>query len=74
MRRAALTRWCGLAILLVLCAALSACGSKHDVLTPGAARPFTVVLDFFPNADHAALYSAITRGDSVPGALGSMAE
>ncbi len=26
-------------------------------------KPFTVVLDFFPNADHAALYSAIAHGD-----------
>ena len=63
MRRAAPARWCALAILLVLCPALSACGSKHDVLSPGSARPFTVVLDFFPNADHAALYSAIAHGD-----------
>ena len=28
-----------------------------------AAKPFTVMLDFFPNADHAALYSAIANGD-----------
>ena len=63
MRRAALARWRALAILLVLCPAFSACGSKHDVLSPVAARPFTVVLDFFPNADHAALYSAIAHGD-----------
>lgn len=43
--------------------ALSACGAKQDTLTAASAKPFTVVLDFFPNADHAALYSAIGDGD-----------
>jgi putative hydroxymethylpyrimidine transport system substrate-binding protein len=42
---------------------LSACGSKQDVISASGAKPFTVVLDFFPNADHAALYSAISHGD-----------
>jgi len=44
-------------------AALSACGSKQDTLTASGAKPFPVVLDFFPNADHAALYAAIAHGD-----------
>ncbi len=43
--------------------ALSACGAKQDTLTAASAKPFTLVLDFFPNADHAALYSAIGDGD-----------
>jgi putative hydroxymethylpyrimidine transport system substrate-binding protein len=43
--------------------ALSACGTKHDVLSASSAKPFTIVLDFFPNADHAALYAAISHGD-----------
>jgi putative hydroxymethylpyrimidine transport system substrate-binding protein len=42
---------------------LSACGEKRDVTTAPAPKPFTVMLDFFPNADHAALYSAIGHGD-----------
>jgi putative hydroxymethylpyrimidine transport system substrate-binding protein len=42
---------------------VSACGSEQDVTSPPAAKPFTVMLDFFPNADHAALYSAISDGD-----------
>jgi len=51
--------------LLALCCvlALSACGSKQDVISTSQSKPFTVVLDFFPNADHAALYSAIANGD-----------
>jgi putative hydroxymethylpyrimidine transport system substrate-binding protein len=44
--------------------ALAACGTKQDVTTaPAAAKPFTVMLDWFPNADHAPLYSAIAHGD-----------
>ncbi len=43
--------------------ALSACGAKQDVTSPPGTRPFRVMLDFFPNADHAALYSAIDHGD-----------
>jgi putative hydroxymethylpyrimidine transport system substrate-binding protein len=44
-------------------AALSACGSKQDTLTASSEKPFPIVLDFFPNADHAALYAAIAHGD-----------
>ncbi len=43
--------------------ALSACGSKQDKLAASSAKPFPLALDFFPNADHAALYSAIAHGD-----------
>ena len=43
--------------------ALSACGSKEDTLSAASTKRFTVMLDFFPNADHAALYSAISHGD-----------
>ena len=42
---------------------LSACGAKQDVLGAAKTKPFTVMLDWFPNADHAALYSAIAHGD-----------
>ena len=45
------------------CLTLSACGTKQDAITTPAAKRFTVMLDFFPNADHAALYSAISHGD-----------
>jgi putative hydroxymethylpyrimidine transport system substrate-binding protein len=60
-------RHAGRALASLLCvaslAALSACGSKHDALGAASAKPFPLVLDFFPNADHAALYSAIANGD-----------
>ena len=50
-------------LTLALAVALSACGAKQDVISAASTKPFTVMLDFFPNADHAALYSAIARGD-----------
>ncbi|HEX7610706.1 MAG TPA: ABC transporter substrate-binding protein, partial [Solirubrobacteraceae bacterium] len=53
-----------LAVAAIACAlVLGACGSKRDVITAPAAKPLTVMLDWFPNADHAALYSAIAHGD-----------
>ncbi len=51
------------AIAITCALTMSACGSEHDVTSAPALRPFTVMLDFFPNADHAALYSAIANGD-----------
>ena len=49
--------------------ALGACGSKQDTLGAASTKPFTVMLDWFPNADHAALYSAIAGGDFRAGGL-----
>jgi putative hydroxymethylpyrimidine transport system substrate-binding protein len=51
----------GLALACAL--ALGACGAKQDAVSAPRAKRFAVMLDFFPNADHAALYSAIARGD-----------
>ncbi|HEX2017257.1 MAG TPA: ABC transporter substrate-binding protein [Solirubrobacteraceae bacterium] len=50
-------------LLLVPAAAVGACGEKHDATGPPGARPFTLVLDFFPNADHAGVYSAMASGE-----------
>jgi putative hydroxymethylpyrimidine transport system substrate-binding protein len=53
------------AAILTLFAAfsLAACGEKQDVVSAAKTKPFNVMLDFFPNADHAALYAAIAHGD-----------
>jgi putative hydroxymethylpyrimidine transport system substrate-binding protein len=51
------------ALSLTFAVALAACGTKQDVVSSGTTKPLTVMLDFFPNADHAALYSAIAHGD-----------
>jgi putative hydroxymethylpyrimidine transport system substrate-binding protein len=62
--RPPILRSCGFALLALACVAvLAACGSKQDTLSAPATKQFTVMLDFFPNADHAALYSAIANGD-----------
>jgi putative hydroxymethylpyrimidine transport system substrate-binding protein len=59
----AFTPACACAVACACLVALSACGSKQDVLSATKTKPFTLMLDFFPNADHAALYTAIDRGD-----------
>jgi putative hydroxymethylpyrimidine transport system substrate-binding protein len=56
-------RVAALALALASLAALSACGSKQDAISASSAKPFSVMLDFYPNADHAPLYSAISHGD-----------
>lgn len=52
-----------LALALLAALGLAACGSRTD---PQAAaprlHPFTVVLDYFPNADHAGIYAAQASG------------
>jgi putative hydroxymethylpyrimidine transport system substrate-binding protein len=50
------------AIAIACALTMSACGTKQDVTSPPAVKPFTVMLDWFPNADHAPLYSAIANG------------
>lgn len=43
---------------------LAACGSRKNTATaPGSTTDVNLVLDFFPNADHAGLYAAIAGGD-----------
>jgi putative hydroxymethylpyrimidine transport system substrate-binding protein len=55
------TGFTAIAIACVL--SLSACGTKQETTTPPAGvKPFTVMLDWFPNADHAPLYTAIADG------------
>ena len=51
------------ALALAGAVVLAGCGTKQDTISPSATKRFTVMLDFFPNADHAALYSAIAHGD-----------
>jgi putative hydroxymethylpyrimidine transport system substrate-binding protein len=52
-----------LAALLTAPLALAACGQKSNQLTPTSQRPFTLMLDWFPNADHVGLYQALAEGD-----------
>jgi putative hydroxymethylpyrimidine transport system substrate-binding protein len=44
--------------------ALSACGEKKESVTSsGATQSMTLMLDWFPNADHVGIYQALADGD-----------
>jgi putative hydroxymethylpyrimidine transport system substrate-binding protein len=48
---------------LALPATLTACGSKEDTTTTrGGVQRLDLILDYFPNADHAAIYAAQATG------------
>ncbi|HEX4671308.1 MAG TPA: ABC transporter substrate-binding protein [Solirubrobacteraceae bacterium] len=48
----------------VLALTLSACGEKKESVTSsGATQSMTVMLDWFPNADHVGVYQALADGD-----------
>ena len=48
--------------LAVICALAAGCGEKEEKLGPGAPETLEVMLDFFPNADHAGIYAAEAGG------------
>ncbi len=48
--------------LITLAAMLSACGEKEDALGPSGSRELELMLDYFPNADHAGIYAAQAGG------------
>jgi putative hydroxymethylpyrimidine transport system substrate-binding protein len=48
---------------LAVLVALAGCGEKRDVLRPGSTRSIELMLDYFPNADHAPIYAAEANGD-----------
>ena len=48
---------------LALAAVAAGCGEKEEVLEPGEPRPVSLMLDYFPNADHAGFYAAEANGD-----------
>jgi putative hydroxymethylpyrimidine transport system substrate-binding protein len=52
-------------LVVAACAllALAGCGEKVDVLRPSTQRDFQLMLDYFPNADHAPIYTAQSRGE-----------
>jgi len=59
-----MTRWLAAVIALVAILSLAAgCGEKKDVLEPKGSKDVDLMLDFFPNADHAGLYAAQAEGD-----------
>src|SRR4051812_50161072 len=52
-----------LVLAAALAAALAACGEKVEPPAgAGTKEPFTVLLDYVPNADHAGIYAAQAAG------------
>jgi putative hydroxymethylpyrimidine transport system substrate-binding protein len=53
------------AIMAVLALGLGGCGEKKETVSASAvsAQPLTVMLDWFPNADHVGLYQALADKD-----------
>ena len=47
---------------LALMVAIAGCGEKNDVLEPNGSKQVELLLDFFPNADHAGIYAAQADG------------
>jgi putative hydroxymethylpyrimidine transport system substrate-binding protein len=52
-----------LALALLLAVLATGCGEKEETLEPGEPQPLSLMLDFFPNADHAGIYAAQAGGD-----------
>ena len=50
------------ALLALVLAASAGCGEKEERTTAGHAKPFELLLDFFPNADHAPIFAAKAGG------------
>ena len=48
--------------VLMVALALGGCGEKEDALAPEGSERVDLLLDFFPNADHAGIYAAQAGG------------
>ena len=51
-------------LLPVLCILVAACGAKKETITPSSAnaQSLTLMLDWFPNANHVGIYQALANG------------
>ena len=58
-----MTRLLSCLAALALAAILPACGEKSDPEGPAGTQRLTLLLDFFPNADHAGIYQAKVSGE-----------
>jgi putative hydroxymethylpyrimidine transport system substrate-binding protein len=57
-------RLCLFAAAALTTLALAACGEKKESVTPaqGSTQPVSLMLDWFPNADHVGIYQALADG------------
>ncbi|MDQ6778732.1 MAG: ABC transporter substrate-binding protein [Actinomycetota bacterium] len=63
MKRIVGTRAFVLAAALAAVTTVGACGEIQNRTAPGKSRPLTLILDYFPNADHVGIYQALAEGD-----------
>jgi putative hydroxymethylpyrimidine transport system substrate-binding protein len=50
-------------LILLAAIGLAACGEKRETISSSAGKqPFTLMLDWFPNADHVGIYQALAKG------------
>jgi putative hydroxymethylpyrimidine transport system substrate-binding protein len=61
-------------VIALLCLAVAVvaagCGEKEDVLEPSGSKRVELMLDYFPNADHAGIYAAQAGGHFEQAGLG----
>jgi putative hydroxymethylpyrimidine transport system substrate-binding protein len=57
-----LTRRLSLVVLALAALALAACGERKEPTAAPAQQPLRLMLDYFPNADHAGIYAAKDDG------------
>jgi putative hydroxymethylpyrimidine transport system substrate-binding protein len=53
---------CALVLVAAVALAAAGCGEKEDVLEPSGSKRVELMLDYFPNADHAGIYAAEAGG------------
>jgi putative hydroxymethylpyrimidine transport system substrate-binding protein len=63
MRETITARGLALALALAGVLTLTACGEIHNRTTPAKTEQVTLMLDYFPNADHVGIYQALAEGD-----------
>jgi putative hydroxymethylpyrimidine transport system substrate-binding protein len=56
-------RWLAALALVAALLVVAGCGEKEDVLAPKGSKHVELMLDYFPNADHAGIYAAQAGGD-----------
>lgn len=56
-------RACAVLAAVAILLALAACGEKHEQVNATSSQQTTLMLDWFPNADHVGIYQALAEGD-----------
>jgi putative hydroxymethylpyrimidine transport system substrate-binding protein len=56
-------RWLAALVCAAAVLVVAGCGEKEDVLEPTGSKHVELMLDYFPNADHAGIYAAQAGGD-----------